>query len=178
MIHTIIFEKYRIFFGKQNLRIAPLTVVFGLNNTGKSAVLKLPMIIRSGIVCESDNVFNKQDASGLQLCEEYRDIVYGKGNNTISLEFSDDRGEASVKVQFVAETIVDKSHSRIEEIEIRDRNNKLTVKTDDDGILRIDGNGDAITFCGLTPKKGEHREWVKGVLARLNMNMTKPGTGM
>ena len=171
MIHSINFERYRIFSGKQHLRIAPLTVVFGLNNTGKSAVLKLPMIIRSGITCESDNVFNKLDTSGLQLCEEYRDVVYGKGNNAVGLEFSDEKGEASVMVQFVAETIAEKSHSRIEEIEIRDSHRKLIVKTDDEGLLRIDGSGDSITFCGLTPKEGEQREWVKGVLAKLNMDI-------
>lgn len=171
MIRTIFFERYRIFSGKQKMRIAPLTVVFGLNNTGKSAVLKLPMIIRSGISCENDNVFNKLDESGLQLCEEYRDIVYGKGNNAVSLAFSDGRGEVSLMVKFVAETIVDKSHSRIEEIEIHDSDKQLTVKTDDDGVLRIDGNGDTISFCGLTPKDGEYREWVKGVLAKLNMNI-------
>ena len=171
MIHTINFERYRIFSGKQSLRIAPLTVVFGLNNTGKSAVLKLPMIIRSGIACETDNVFNKQDASGLQLCEEYRDVVYGKGNNAVRLEFSDDSGEASVKVQFIAETVAEKSHSRIEEIEIRDSQNKLIVKTDDDGILRIEGSDHAISFCGFSPKEGELREWVKSVLAKLDMNI-------
>lgn len=171
MIRTIKFEQYRIFSSQQNLRIAPLTVVFGLNNTGKSAVLKLPMIIRSAINCETDNVFNKQDTNGLQLCEDYHDVVYGKGHKAVGLMFCDESGEASVTVNFIAETVADKSYSHIEEIVIRDRQSKLTAKTDDNGLLRIDGNGDIITFSGITPKVGEHREWVKSVLGKLNMDI-------
>lgn len=171
MIHTINFEQYRIFSSQQNLRIAPLTVVFGLNNTGKSAVLKLPMMIRSAINCETDDVFNKHDVSGLQLCENYYDVVYGKGHKAVGLTFSDKSGDASVSMSIIAEAVADRSYSHIEEIEFRDSHRKLTVKADDKGTLRIDGDGDEISFSGITPKSGEYREWVKGVLCKLNMDI-------
>lgn len=171
MIGSIDFEKYRIFSGKQHLRIAPLTVVFGRNNTGKSAVLRLPMLICSAIGCETDNVFNKVDTSGLQLCEEYRDVVYGKGNHAVNLGFTDEKGEVRVMVKFIAETVAEKSHSRIEEIKYSEKERVLTIRTDDDGTLRVDGTGDAITINGLTPKGGEQREWVKGILRRLSMSI-------
>ena len=38
MIHTIEFTNYRIFSSPQRLRLAPLTVIFGKNNTGKSVI--------------------------------------------------------------------------------------------------------------------------------------------
>ena len=171
MIHKINFERYRIFAGKQSLRIAPLTVVFGLNNTGKSAVLKLPMMVRSALNCETDNVFSKKDVGGLLICDEYRDIVYGKGNHAVGLEFTNDNGDATVALKFIAETEAEKSHSRIEEITIRDSHNVLSVKTDDNGVLRVDGDGEEISFNGLTPKEGIHREWVKSVLDKLRMKI-------
>lgn len=171
MISTINFEKYKIFAGKQRLRIAPLTVVFGLNNTGKSAVLKLPMIIQSAIECDTDNVFNKQYRNGLILCDEYRDVVYGKGNHAVSVEFSDDRAKMSVMVKFIAETVADKSHSRIEELVVSDSHKTLLVKSDEEGKLRVEGNGDETDLSGLTPKTGEYHEWVKEVLDKLSMNI-------
>ena len=85
MLSYIEFEKYRIFSGKQSLRLAPLTVVFGKNNTGKSAVLKLPMLVRSAVRCESEEVLSKKDKSGLIICDEYRDVIYGKGNHAVGL---------------------------------------------------------------------------------------------
>lgn len=171
MIHEIKFERYRIFAGEQSMRIAPLTVVFGRNNTGKSAVLKLPMIIRSAIDCETDNVFNKVDASGLQLCEDYRDVVYGKGHHAVGLQFTDEKKEASVTVKFIAENVAEKTFSRIEELIISDDQRTLEVRTDDNDTLRINGNGDSISFKGLTPMEDKEREWAKGVLEKLNLNI-------
>ena len=47
MIDNISFKNYKIFKNEQDLEIKPITVIFGKNNTGKSAVLKLPIFIES-----------------------------------------------------------------------------------------------------------------------------------
>ena len=171
MVGSIDFERYRVFSGKQNLRIAPLTVIFGWNNTGKSAVLKLPMIVRSAINCDMDNVFAKQDMSGLVLCDEYRDVVYGKGNHAVGLQFKDEKGESMVSMKFIAETIAEKSHSRIEEIQISDGQHTWAVKTDDNGVLRVANSDETVTFSGITPREGTKKEWIKTVLDKLNMTI-------
>ena len=45
MIDSITFSNYKLFKSQQTLRLKPITVVIGKNNFGKSALLKLPIII-------------------------------------------------------------------------------------------------------------------------------------
>ena len=169
MIHSIDFEHYRVFSNKQQLRLAPLTVVFGKNNTGKSAVLKLPMLIHSAIGCEINDVFQKVDDCGGVICDEYRDVVYGKGNNAVRLDIKNDRGDLSLMVKFIAETIVDVSHSRIEEISIFDQQKQksLIAKVDDNGVMRNEETGEEAVFHGIVPAEFVGRAWVNNSLQKI-----------
>lgn len=169
MLSYIEFEKYRIFSGRQSLRLAPLTVVFGKNNTGKSAVLKLPMLVRSAVNCELDEVFTKKDDSSLVLCDEYRDVVYGKGNHAVGLKLCDDSGNVEVNLKFIAENQAGTSHSRLESLIIKDQQNELHVSSDDDNILREERTNDALTFRGLTPKESPYYDWAKSAYNQLEM---------
>lgn len=168
MLSYIDFEHYRIFSGKQHLRLAPLTVVFGRNNTGKSAVLKLPILIRSSMYCEKDNVFEKKERNGVVLCDEYRDVVYGKGNQAVGLHYGNETGDAEVSVKFIAENVGGISHSRLEEITVRDGEQKMKASIDDNGRMAKE-NGDVLDFYGLTPKNAPDKNFVKGVFERLDM---------
>lgn len=168
MISYIDFEYYRIFSGRQHLRLAPLTVVFGRNNTGKSAVLRLPMLISSAINCETENVFEKKGKNGVVLCDEYRDVVYGKGNQALGLHFTDESGEAEVSVKFIAENEGGASHSRIEEISIRDGEHQIDAMVDDSGRL-AKRNGETVDFNGLTPKNETVKNWVKTAFGKIDM---------
>lgn len=84
MIESISFSRYRIFAEPQTLRLAPLTVVFGKNNVGKSALLKLPLLIKSIFNRKSGELFEKYSA-GIRLFEDYLDVVYGKANRGVEL---------------------------------------------------------------------------------------------
>lgn len=169
MIGSIVFEKYRIFSGKQHLRIAPLTVIFGRNNSGKSAVLRLPMLIRSAMNCEKDDVFEKRERSGVVLCDEYRDVVYGKGNHAVCLHFIDESGTATVDLKFIAENVGGSSHSRIEEISVwNNRTNVITASIDDNGKL-VKENGETVVFNGLTPDSEPEKSMVKAVYGKIGM---------
>lgn len=167
MINYIEFDHYRIFAEKQRLRLAPLTVVFGKNNTGKSAVLKLPLILRSAMNCDVNNVFPKADLSGVSLCDEYRDIVYGKGNHAVALHFGDEQSEVSV--EFIAENKAGISHSQIESIVINSNGQELKAHIDDNGELKDVRTNESIQFCGITPKEGRDKEWVKASYQKLGM---------
>lgn len=167
MINNIDFERYKIFAEKQHLRLAPLTIIFGKNNTGKSAVLKLPLLIRSAMNSETNNVFTKKDASGMILCDEYRDVVYGKGNHAVKLQFGDE--ECEVFVEFIVENNAGTSHTKIETISIKTNEKNLEAHIDDDGDLRNVKNNELVVFSGLTPQKGEHREWIKSMYHKLEM---------
>ena len=168
MIGSIDFEKYRIFSGKQHLRLAPLTVVFGRNNTGKSAVLRLPMLIRSAMDCGTIDVFEKKESSGVVLCDEYRDVVYGKGNHAVGLHVVDESGMAEVSVKFIAENVGGVSHSRIEDITVRNGEEVMTASVDDNDML-VKGNGETVAFNGLTPDSEPEKGMVKSAFRKIGM---------
>ena len=55
MINKISFKNYKLFKEKQTLELKPITILIGKNNSGKSAVLKLPVLITSGLEGEGVN---------------------------------------------------------------------------------------------------------------------------
>ena len=75
MLTHIEFENYRIFKRRQVLDIKPITILFGKNNAGKSAVLKLPSLIASINHSETrENFYTSY--RGVRICETYRDLIY------------------------------------------------------------------------------------------------------
>lgn len=170
MISYIDFEHYKLFSGKQHMRLAPLTVVFGRNNTGKSAVLRLPMLIKSAMNCVTDNVFEKKGKNGVVLCDEYRDVVYGKGNQAVSLYFCDESGEAEVSVKFIAENIGGVSHSRIEELSVKNENLRIEASIDDNGILTKE-SGETVATLGIIPQSEPDNSLAKEAFRKLDVNI-------
>lgn len=89
MYSKIEFENYRIFSDRQSLRIAPITVLFGKNNVGKSAVLKLPLMIN--FLIENKNLEDTPDNTicGVKICDELRDLIHRKGARELMISVSD-----------------------------------------------------------------------------------------
>lgn len=92
MITRVEFENYRVFKHKQQFDIKPITIVFGKNNSGKTALLKLPALLenlfkalQTGIVSANNN--------GVQLFNEYRDLIYGRATNETKISVSFDDGQ-------------------------------------------------------------------------------------
>ena len=69
MLKSIKFSNYRIFNSEQVLDLAPITVIFGKNNTGKSALLKLPLLIKSGFNNDPKELFPRA-YKGVQICND------------------------------------------------------------------------------------------------------------
>lgn len=57
MINKISFSNYKLFKEEQTLDLSPITILIGKNNTGKSAVLKLPTLIAGSISGEFSQPF-------------------------------------------------------------------------------------------------------------------------
>lgn len=94
MLTRIEFENYRIFKKRQTLEIKPITILFGKNNAGKSAVLKLPLL-SINIGKSAANGFSAPfdlEIQDIKIANTYRDIVYGRGNQSTSLLFANDVG--------------------------------------------------------------------------------------
>lgn len=101
MIKDINFSNYRAFKESQSLKLAPLTIIIGKNNSGKSALLKLPVIIKSALQTDKNEVCPKE-YRGLSFCHDYIDLVYGKGAKAITLTMESTDND-NLEVRFFVE---------------------------------------------------------------------------
>ncbi len=87
MINKIKFKNYKLFKGWQTLELKPITLLIGKNNSGKSAVLKLPTLIENALSGKFQAPLLLTN-NGIELGGEFRDLVYGRryGQLEISLE--------------------------------------------------------------------------------------------
>ena len=60
MINKISFKNYKLFKEKQTLELKPITILIGKNNSGKSAVLKLPTLIEGSLSGEFTQPFENE----------------------------------------------------------------------------------------------------------------------
>lgn len=79
-LHEIAFQGYKAYAGApaptQRLIVAPLTLVFGKNNSGKSAVVRLPKLVLGGIECTDGRVL-PIEVRGLRYGHTFLDLVHG-----------------------------------------------------------------------------------------------------
>ncbi|WP_394773605.1 DUF3696 domain-containing protein [Flavobacterium sp.] len=85
MINKISFKNYKVFKEKQTLDLKPITILIGKNNSGKSAVLKLPTLISGSLSGKFSQPFELEN-EGVKIANEYRDIVYGRTFKELELE--------------------------------------------------------------------------------------------
>ena len=77
MINKISFKNYKLFKEEQTLELKPITILIGKNNSGKSAVLKLPVMIAGSLSGDFDEAL-QLDYLGVSLGSEYKDLVYNR----------------------------------------------------------------------------------------------------
>ncbi|MDE6282929.1 MAG: AAA family ATPase [Muribaculaceae bacterium] len=113
MSRTLTFKNYRIFAEQQQLTLAPVTVVFGKNNVGKSALLKLPVMVNGILQYDGNGELFGQTYNGLNICKEYRDVVYGKASRAVELTIA--QGDSAISLKFFVEP-TGKVRTHLEEI--------------------------------------------------------------
>lgn len=77
MINKISFKNYKLFKEKQTLELKPITILIGKNNSGKSAVAKLPTLISGSLSGKFDEPLRWEN-DGIELGTEIRDLIYEK----------------------------------------------------------------------------------------------------
>lgn len=92
MINKISFKNYKLFKNKQTLELKPITILIGKNNTGKSAVLKLPTMIEGSLSNKFDLPFELENDS-IKIATEYSDIIYGKQFKAVEIELYQNNGK-------------------------------------------------------------------------------------
>lgn len=113
MLTHIEFENYRIFKKRQVLDIKPITILFGKNNAGKSAVLKLPTLFLSIYHSEVSDSFYTEYL-GVKICDSYRDLIYGKAANAVHIKYCFDRNETEIMFHVDIDKPVFDKYDRIE----------------------------------------------------------------
>ncbi|HEX5496811.1 MAG TPA: DUF3696 domain-containing protein [Mycobacteriales bacterium] len=80
---------YRCFAERQDIELRPVTVVLGRNNSGKSALVRAPLVCDTGIRTNSPAPLDL-DVLGEGILESFTDLVYANrphGSVEIGLEF-------------------------------------------------------------------------------------------
>lgn len=81
MVEKIRFKNFKLFKNWQTLEIKPITILIGKNNSGKTALLKLPFLINSIIDEKKINPtfqLNKSFPDLIELGTDFIDLVYNR----------------------------------------------------------------------------------------------------
>jgi predicted ATPase len=133
MVSKIRFKNFKLFKNWQELEIKPITILIGKNNSGKTAVLKLPAMISEGLKGNINEAI-KLDFDGIKLGSEYSDLVYNRKilpGEFLELEISnstDDSTFAELKLKVNLPTDITKEKSEIFEWEYFENNVKISKK--------------------------------------------------
>ncbi|MFF5250015.1 AAA family ATPase [Streptosporangium sp. NPDC000095] len=97
-------ENYRCFKERQEIELRPITVILGKNNSGKSALTRLPLLLETGVHTDSELPLGL-DGLGDDP-PEYLDLVYGNNvHRALGLEFSVDFRGVSYHVKATIQNI-------------------------------------------------------------------------
>lgn len=116
MIKRISFKNYKIFKEKQTLELRPITILIGKNNSGKSAVAKLPTLIAgslSGDFIAPLNWHNKVGDDTIELGASFEDLVYNR-KLVRSLEIGIGNEKESLEVVVHTNEIFQYIHNNVE----------------------------------------------------------------
>ena len=162
MISSIEFSNYRIFSSTQKFKLAPITIIFGKNNAGKSALLKLPLLIQSALANHTDEIFTKS-VNGVRLCDEYRDVVFGKANKAVSIELKSTEKD-TLKFSFFIDALAKGKQSFIEEWTLISANGETLHLSKKENEFLQDDSGNSFLFNGIVPQLNEQYDWVNNCL--------------
>lgn len=177
MIDRIRFKNYRIFRMEQELQIRPITIVFGKNNTGKSAILKLPALIDNILNNNGDEVVSDSFGNGPRLFTELRDIIYGKATKSIEISGYDDHNKVSLDCAFFVDPTI-KPSSRIERCVFTNGTEKHIIQWESDNAYHIDDsiNTKEIEFKGIIPLAQHITSYIEESINKLKFSVDYIGS--
>lgn len=99
MVSKIKFKNFKLFKNWQELEIKPITILIGKNNTGKSAVLKLPTMISESLKGEFSEPISLN--SKINVGKKYEELFYNKEilADTIDFEISDEKEKLKICIK-------------------------------------------------------------------------------
>lgn len=171
MIKRLSFENYRIFRNRQVLNIKPLVIVFGKNNSGKSALLKLPVIVRSSLSNKSAEVIDSS-FMGLNFIENYKSLVYNGANKALSIEVEEEDNVRLTYSFYVDNLKLIKT--KIDSWSLSNGKERYAFVTGLDGDYhRVDTNDPVTELCfnGVMPSENMSQEFFKSNIDKLKFRV-------
>lgn len=93
---TMGLSNYRCFAERQEVQLRPVTVVLGRNNSGKSALVRAPLVLSTGIHTDSSSPLDL-DVLTEQIVDSFGNLLYGArphGSLHVQLTVQGDDGES------------------------------------------------------------------------------------
>ncbi|MDN3673942.1 DUF3696 domain-containing protein [Flavobacterium branchiarum] len=145
MINKISFKNYKLFKEKQTLELKPITILIGKNNSGKSAVLKLPVLISNslkGLPVNWKYKIGEDSVNSIELGTDFKDLVYNRNEKSF-IEFSVSNGKECLEIALNKEDGV---------LEYKLNSIEIDVSSDFKGFLldgkKIEGLSLSIDYLG------------------------------
>lgn len=89
------FTNYRCFAKRLDVELRPITVVLGRNNSGKSALVRAPVVFSTGFHTDSPAPLDL-DMLGEEILDSFTDLIYsGQPHGSIRIELEFDEEERS-----------------------------------------------------------------------------------
>jgi hypothetical protein len=106
-LRKLTFANYRCFRDPQEIEFAPVTIVLGKNNSGKSVLTRLPLVISTGFDTDSTAPFDLERL-GPDAVDSFRDLIFEQnvhGSIEIGVEVDgESRFSLGATVQYVDES--------------------------------------------------------------------------
>lgn len=149
MTNKITFKNYRIFKENQDLELKPITIIFGKNNTGKSAILKLPQLVESSLKTSSKEVFELYNQD-FTLASEMRDIIYGKASRAMEFSLENTLGPNPYKliIRFFVDTTSKDQQSKIEYWHFKNNEYSIEINLENEQYVEKENQISNISFSG------------------------------
>lgn len=158
MINKISFKNYKLFKEKQTLELKPITILIGKNNSGKSAVAKLPVLISNGLNGLPLNwVFKIGDEkeNSVELGTDFKDLVYNRNEKSF-VEFGAFNKNDSIELALNKEDGILEYKKNHEEIDISNsfkgflldgiQIENLNLNIDYLGAIRVEPESDYVFY--------------------------------
>jgi predicted ATPase len=154
MVSKIRFKNFKLFKNWQELEIKPITILIGKNNSGKTALLKLPTMIGESLKGNINEAV-KLEFEGIKIGSEYSDLAYNRKilpGDFLELEISnspDDSTFAELNVKISLPKDMSKEKSELFEWEYFENNLKLFEKDNNSefkGFVRNNEKSENLTL--------------------------------
>lgn len=114
------FKNYKVFKDLQKFKLKNVNIIIGKNNSGKSAILKLPKLfsdvnihLDKPLILSSDN---------FSFAGDYKDFIYGKANRSFDLNVKCDKIQDELSLSIIVENHEGISSPILEKWSFRDVN--------------------------------------------------------